>query len=95
MYIGGPGSICKTRQEQRKHDSATWVGGRKGVKRLRSLGDLFRGSDVGIIHLNKRVRNTEPGNIRDKKHLCCESQGTQRLVHMHGQGRQVQDHQGF
>ena len=41
MYIGGPGSICKTRQEQRKHDSATRVGERKAVKDYEALVIFF------------------------------------------------------
>ena len=44
-------------QEQRKHDSATRVKNvRERAKLRRSLGDLLRSSDVGVVHLITRVR---------------------------------------
>jgi len=49
-------NIHKTRQGQRKQDSATGV-----MRRVlrRSLGDFLRGSDIGIVHLCGEPQGTQ------------------------------------
>ena len=65
------------------------------VELLRTLGDLLRGSNVRIVHLIKRRSKIGRWRGRRETYLGGEPQGTQRLVHVNVQGRQVQHHQCF
>lgn len=61
----------------------------------RSLGDPLCGSNIGVVHLVNELKWLNEGVRWLLTHLGCESQGTQRLVHVDGQGGKVQHHQGF
>lgn len=59
------------------------------VMSRRSLGDPLRGSDIGIVYLVNELKWINDAVTWTRKYLGSKSQGTQRFIHVSGQGRQV------